>query len=81
MNRHYKMTHNDRVLLQVGYLIMSSPEQLLKNDIELKLTTKSEIDICQVLTKVQRCKSLMFQRSALLAAILLLAVVVLVKVL
>jgi hypothetical protein len=32
-----RMTHNDQVLLQVGYFIMSSPEQMLIENILLKI--------------------------------------------
>ena len=48
------MAYNDRVLLQAGYFIMSCQEQMLIENILLKLTTKRQIDIREARTEVQR---------------------------
>ena len=41
----FRVACNGQVLLQVGYFIMSSPELLPIENMKLKSTTKSQIDI------------------------------------
>jgi hypothetical protein len=40
--RQGRVSYNEPVLLQVGYFITSSPEQMLIENILLKITTKAK---------------------------------------
>ena len=71
----YFISHNEQVLLQVGYFITSSPEPLPNWKYKFEVNNKKPNRYSSAGTKVQRCKQPKFQRPAPLAAIPMLAVV------